>query len=198
MLTVNFDPFPVITTDRLLLRRVEMADVPEIQRLRSDEQLMKYIHRPRFENATEAAAFVEKIHNMVAANEGIGWGITRKDDPKVIGHISFHILYKEHYRAEAGYMLFAEYHRKGIITEALQAILHYGFTAMGLHSVEAITDGENSASRKLLEKSGFIQEGYFRESTYWEGRFHDKVVYSLLNNAAAKELPVSGASTLPV
>lgn len=184
MLQVNFDPFPDITTERLLLRQVNAGDANEMFWLRSNEQVMKYIGRPRPKTVEEVLPFIQKIIDNATNNEGVAWAITLRDDPTLIGHISFHVLMKEHHRAEVGYLLHPAHHGKGLVDEALQAILAYGFNTMGLHSVEAITSPENKASRKLLERNGFVQEGYFKENFYWEGRFLDSVVYSLLKPSA--------------
>ena len=68
------------------------------------------------------------------------------------------------------------------MTEALGALLDFAFTRMGLHSVEAQIHPANSGSRRVLEKLGFVQEGYFRENFYdpVEAQFTDTAVYSLL------------------
>ena len=72
---------------------------------------------------------------------------------------------------------------KGVMTEALGAMLDFGFTRMGLHSVEAQIHPANSGSRRVLEKLGFVQEGYFRENFLdpVEARFTDTAVFSLLS-----------------
>jgi ribosomal-protein-alanine N-acetyltransferase len=68
------------------------------------------------------------------------------------------------------------------MTEAIGAVLGFGFTTMGLHSVEAQIHPENTGSRRVLEKLGFVQEGYFRENFYEpaDGSFTDTAVFSLL------------------
>jgi len=180
MLTVNFDPFPALETGRLVLRQITDEDIPVLFFLRSHEEVMKYIGRPRPQNTEELIPFIEKIKTMIASNEGVTWAVSLKDDPKMIGHISFHRIIKEHHRAEVGYMLHPELNRKGIMDEALKAVLHYGFHTMRLHSVEANVHPENIASRKLLEKNGFVCEAHFKEDFYWDGQFLDTVIYSLL------------------
>jgi ribosomal-protein-alanine N-acetyltransferase len=65
--------------------------------------------------------------------------------------------------------------------EALKAILDYGFQEMGLHSVEANVNPSNLASIRLLEKNHFIREAYFRENYFYDGRYIDSAIYSLLN-----------------
>lgn len=183
MLELNFSPFPEITTGRLHLRQVTDDDAEQMFYLRSSSQLMKYICRPRPDNVNEIRPFIQKIRDMIAANEGVAWAMTLKGEDRLIGHISFHIVIKEHHRAEVGYILHDDYHGTGIMAEALQAVLHFGFTKMGLHSVFAITSPENIASRKLLERNGFAQEGYFREDFFWEGSYQDSVIYGLIGPA---------------
>ncbi|MCD6013385.1 MAG: acetyltransferase, ribosomal protein N-acetylase [Flavipsychrobacter sp.] len=180
MLQVNFNPFPVLATERLVLRAFTNDDVNEMYRMRTDEAIMRYIDRPRPKSIEETFPFIEKITNMVNNNEGIAWAITLKDAPTMIGHMSFHILMKAHYRAEVGYMMDTRHQGKGLVSEALKAVLQYGFNIMGLHSVEAHVNPENTASRKLLEANNFKQEAYFKENFYWEGSFRDTVIYSLL------------------
>jgi ribosomal-protein-alanine N-acetyltransferase len=78
-------------------------------------------------------------------------------------------------------MLLPEYHGKGIIVEAIKETIKYGFEIMNLHSIEAIIDPENLASEKVLQKSGFVKEAHLKENEYYEGRFLDTVIYSILN-----------------
>jgi ribosomal-protein-alanine N-acetyltransferase len=86
----------------------------------------------------------------------------------------------ENYRAEVGYLLSAEYHGQGIITETLQRVIQFGFEEMGLNSIEAVIDPENIASEKVLLKTHFEKEAYFKEHQFFEGKFLDSVFYSLL------------------
>jgi len=69
---------------------------------------------------------------------------------------------------------------KGIVTEAIEAILVYGFEVMNLHSVEAIIDPDNIASERVLQKNGFVKEAHIIENEFFDGKFWDTVIYSLL------------------
>ena len=64
--------------------------------------------------------------------------------------------------------------------EALVAVLDYGFSNIGVHSVVANINPANEASKKLLVKNNFVQEGYFKEDYFFDGQFLDSAVYSLL------------------
>ncbi len=180
MLQIVLSPFPEIRTPRLLLRASTPADADALFNLRSDEAVMKYIGRPKPKSIEDILQLIEVIQNRVATNEGIEWAITLQSTGGHIGTISFHRLIKEHYRAEVGYMLHPAYQRMGIMSEALNAVVAHGFNTMGLHSIEAQLDPNNIASAKLLEANGFVREGLFKENHYWNGRFNDTAVYSLL------------------
>ena len=181
MLTVNFNPFHNLETERLILRRVNSNDIKEVLALRSNAETMKYIPRPLLKNDEDALAHIAMIDEKIESNEGINWAITIKGDPKLIGVIGHYRIQKEHYRAEIGYMILPEYNGKGIVTEAVREAVKYGFEVMKLHSIEAVIEPGNLASAKVLEKNGFIKEAHLKENEFYDGRFIDSVIYSLLN-----------------
>ena len=133
-------------------------------------------------------------------NKGIRWGIILKVETELAGTIGYHQWVKAGgYRARVGYDLAATHRRRGIVTEALLAVLRYGFETMRLNKVEACTDSRNVASMRLLGKLGFHQDGVLRENTYYHGRFTDEAIFSLLasewrNAANVAEEPVEPAS----
>ncbi|MBP6180839.1 GNAT family N-acetyltransferase [Flavobacterium sp.] len=181
MLIINFNPFPNLETERLLLRRIDTNDVNEIFTLRSNPETMKYIPRPLAKTTEDALEHIAIIDAKIENNEGINWAITLKDDLKLIGLIGHYRIKPEHFRAEIGYMLLPEFNGKGIITEAIKEVVNYGFKVMQLHSIEAIIDPENFGSEKVLQKNGFLKEAHLKENEFYEGRFLDTVIYSILN-----------------
>ena len=186
MLSPNFTPFPEIRTDRLLLRQMTLADAPGVQRLRSNEEVMKYINRPLTRTLEDAENWINVVLEALGKNEGITWCIClREGSGEHIGNIGLWRIDKENYRAEIGYMLEPSLHRKGITYEALQKVVAYGFMELKLHSIEARIDPRNAASAALLEKSGFVQEAYFKENYNLRGEFVDTAVYSILTPPVA-------------
>jgi ribosomal-protein-alanine N-acetyltransferase len=181
MLKINFTPFPTLETERLLLRRLVNEDVNEIFALRSDQDVMKYIPRLLAKTKEDALSHISMINEKIDSNEGINWAITFKDNPKHIGIIGHYRIKPEHFRSEIGYMLLPEYHNQGIISEAIKEVVQYGFQEMKIHSIEAIIDPKNFASEKVLQKNGFIKEAHLIENEFYEGRFLDTVIYSILN-----------------
>jgi ribosomal-protein-alanine N-acetyltransferase len=181
MLELNFSPFPEIITERLLLRKVTKEDAEELFFLRSNEDVMKYIDRPRAQSVNDAMDFLEMIDQAINNVEGISWAIALKENPtKLIGTIGYWRMKKEHYRAELGYMLNPAYWRQGIMKEAIFTLIDYGFNAMKLHSIEANINAENEASARILESTGFIKEAHFKEDYFFNGVFKDTIIYSRL------------------
>jgi ribosomal-protein-alanine N-acetyltransferase len=178
MLTVNFIPFPTLCTDRLTLRRFTKNDASDLFRLRSNENVMQFIDRPRARSMKDALDLIQKINDSLIANEAITWAIALKSYSTVVGTIGFWRIVKEHYRAEIGYLLDPELQGKGFMQEAMQVVLDHGFRAMKLHSVEANVNPENISSIKLLERNHFVKEAHFKENYYYNGRFLDSVIYS--------------------
>jgi len=181
MLQCKFTPFPLLETDRLTLRQLAGHDANELFHLRSDDEVMKYIARPKAKSVLETTVFIQTINDSIRNNENINWAITLNSHNRLIGNISFWRIIKEHHRAEMGYVLHPYYHGQGLMQEAIAAVLKYGFENMRLHSVEANVDPRNLPSIKLLEKCGFIQEGYFKEKYFWDGHYLDSISYTKLS-----------------
>lgn len=187
-LSFSFQPFPELSTDRLLLRRCTAADIPALFRLRSDPAVMQYVARPRCQTEEDAARVFQMMEDKIDNNTGINWAIARPADPAVfIGLIGLFRLDTEHHRGELGYMLLPEYWGQGFVSELIPVVMRYGFEGLQLHSIEAAIEPENHASRRVLEKNGFVQEAYFRENWYFEGRFLNSVVLSALHPLSGRQ-----------
>jgi [ribosomal protein S5]-alanine N-acetyltransferase len=183
MLNTKFQPFPELITERLLLRQLNTADTPEIFFLRSDKNVLRFIEKEPAKSPEEAKTFIKSINQSIKEGETILWGITLRNNPAVvIGSICFWRIQKEHYRAEIGYALHPQYWRKGLMKEAIQKVLDYGFTKIKLHSVEAKINPQNEASAAILVSTGFEREAYFRQDYCFKGFFFDTAVYSKLKN----------------
>ncbi len=177
---MNFNPFPVLETKRLVLRNLRMEDKQEVFQIRSNPISMQYIPRPLAKTVDDAASVIEMITGFTKKNERINWAVTEKGADKLIGIIGYVNIKPESLRAEVGYVLHQDNIQKGIGYEALQAVLQYGFNSMNLHSVEAIIRPENTGSIKLIEKAGFVREGYFKDYIFHNGKFWDETVYSMI------------------
>ena len=182
MLAINLQPFPTLFTERLILRQITENDVEDFFWLRNSEEVMKYIQLPKLETVEKAKERIKTLNEGTLKNEIINWAITLKDEQKLIGWILYKSIDLVNHRAEVGYLLHPDYWRKGIVQEAITAVLDFGFNTLNFHSIEALVNPENDASILLLEKNGFVKEAYFKENFYFEGAFLDTGVYSLLKS----------------
>lgn len=181
MLAINFTPFPGLTTARLRLRQLTPRDAEEIYNLRSDEKVNRFLTRKRCKNLEEATAFINKINRSISNNESMYWAISFNNIDKLIGTICLWNFQPENHRVDLGYELNHEYWGNGIMREALAGVIKYGFETLQLHSIAAETDPGNMQSAMVLEKNGFTREGYLKENVYFNGRYLDTAVYSLIN-----------------
>jgi ribosomal-protein-alanine N-acetyltransferase len=178
----SIDGFPRLETKRFSLRAITLADTQAMFRVWSDEEVMQY-------HDLEPPKYVEQVQGLIHrwavrfnSRQGIRWGIVRKTDNVLIGSCGYR--YKDAFVAELGYELAKAYWRQGVMTEALKAIVVFGFETLNLNRIEARVMLENNASTQLLKKLGFQQEGILREYGYWKGQFHDLRLFSLLKRDA--------------
>ena len=179
MLTLNFNPFPVLETDRLILRSLTYDDIQDVFDIRSNPHSMRYIPRPMAQTLDDARAVIDMILGFVNSNARINWAMTVKGSDKLIGIIGYVGVNHDSNRAEVGYVINQQYERKGYMYEALQAVLDYGFDMMQVHTVEAVIRTENSPSVQLVEKAGFSREAMFRDYINFNG-YHNAYVYTLI------------------
>ncbi len=123
-------------------------------------------------------------HNSFQKQTGLMWGVFHRETDALMGTCVLWNFVRQHYRAEIGYLLHPDWWRQGIMTEVVTVAIDFIFTEIQLHSLEAQIDPENAASRRLLEKLGFVQEGYFCENYYdtAKSKFVDTAVFSLLKS----------------
>ena len=180
MLHTDFHPFPELSTERLILRRIVDEDKDDFFLLRSDSRVMAYIDRPPAETPDDAVKLIRVMDGLLQSGDGITWGIALKGQPGLLGTIGLWRIVKENHRAEIGYLLHPGHQGKGLMQEAIAKVLDYGFSVIRLHSVEATVNPANEASLRLLEKNGFVREAYFKENYFYNGMFKDSLIYSLL------------------
>ena len=181
-LELNFSPFPELKTERLVLRRILMEDAQALFEMRSDERVMQFLDRPRAKSIADAENLIRLIDHDIENNIGITWGVSLTGTSRLIGTMGFWNITKAHFRAEIGYLLHPDFQGKGLMIESAKKTIDFGFREMGLHSIEANINPNNLRSAKMLENCGFVKEAHFRENYYYDGKFLDSVIYSLINN----------------
>jgi [ribosomal protein S5]-alanine N-acetyltransferase len=162
-----FQSFPQVTTNSLVLRRIQPTDSEALFKILADDRVTQYYDDETFRNITQASEQIEAWENGYKSRRCIRWGITCQEDSTLIGTCGYYGFHTWHMRAGIGYELACSFWRKGIMTEALNAIINLGFREVGLNRIEAVVMPENVPSIKLLEKLGFCDEGILREYENW-------------------------------
>lgn len=177
-----FKTFPELESERLLLTKLTLEDASEIQSIRSNENVMAFMDSTRHLDIEDSRNFISQNLNIYEEGLGIFWGIREKTSGDLIGDFAFHKIDNKNARGEIGYTLKPEFWGRGYMQEAMNRILRFGFSDLRLHSIEANINPENSNSRRILQKFGFQKEAYFRENYFYNGKFLDSEIYSLLES----------------
>ena len=172
--------FPIIETNRLILRKVTNEDANDMLKYLSDKEVVAPMGLAPFQTEKDVWDEINWYKTIYDEGTGIRWGITLKDSGKVIGSCGFLNMLPKHQRAEIGYELCQEYWGKGIASEALEAVVKYGFHHYQLERIEALIEPTNLRSQKLVEKQGFIREGLLRHYEFTCGKFDDLYMYSII------------------
>lgn len=173
--------FPVLETERLVLNQPVEEDLQAI-----------VIH------LNETSEFAENTLTMpfpYSENDGRNWlkiiekgfeeknayifGVRLKNNLKLIGAVGLHLV-AEHNKAEIGYWLAKEFWNQGIISEAVEKVIHFGFKELQLNKIYASFYPHNPASGKIMQKCGMRKEGYLPQEILKNGRFLDLTRYSIL------------------
>ena len=172
--------FPILETPRLVLREPRRGDAQPLLTAWSDAESVRYFGTGPLATKSQALEELRGFRNQTMSGEGIRWILTERDRDEYIGDVGFFDFAPEHSRAEIGFLLARPHWGRGYMSEALDAVLEYGFTVARLHRVEALVDPRNSACLQLLERKGFQREGLLRDYEFEHDTFIDLAILSLL------------------
>lgn len=171
---LNLGPF--------ILRKAGEEEITYIHKNYTFDELYKfYGHSKKEETEKEIKRFEKGISSF--NRSFVHFFLVRLESNKTIGWCGYHTWYKDHYRAEIGYVMFDENEkRKGFMNKALTHVIRYGFETMKLHRIEAMAGVDNHASLRLLDQHGFTKEGHLREHYFRNDKPEDSLVFSLLKS----------------
>ena len=185
MLQLEFVSFPDLSTNRLFLRQLRTSDDTEIFGLRSDERVNAFLDRPKATTLDDARVFIEKINRGILNKEWFYWAITLKEETsenkvgKLIGTICLWNISAEKECAETGYELHPDYQGKGIMKEAMAAVIDFCFERLQLRRIEAFTHKDNGTSSRLLEKFHFKRDHDLEKEMQGREDFRNMTIYAL-------------------
>lgn len=182
---------PTLQTPRLHLRHPRAEDAEDLFAIFSDPVAMRYWSTLPMREPSEAEQYIRGIDEGFVDLRLLQWAIARPGEDRLIGTVTLHSLSPSNRRSEIGYMLSPKHQGQGYATEAVRAVLVFAFERMDLHRIEADLHPDNAPSVRLVERLGFVREGYLRDRWFVGGVFSDSLVYGLLRSdlAAHEESP---------
>lgn len=197
MYTQFFKPFPTIETDRLILRKIKKSDAKDLYEYCSSEVSARYSLWEPHEDLGVTRQYISWLLRSEKRGEYFTWGIELKSSGKLIGTVTLPSIDKDYKVAEIGYGIIDSYWGNGYASEAIKAIMEYGFCTVGFICINAKIMKENSASVRVASAVGMQCDGLLRNGVYCKGKAHDVYVFSMLDTDY-KEMLEKQENEIPV
>lgn len=171
---------PVLTTRRFLIRELQQDDLQAFARYRADPDVARfqgwseYCYEDALELLTEVQA-----QRFGTPGHWFQLAIIDRQTRQLAGDLAVHFIDRD--QVEVGLTVAPAFQRRGIASEALNALLGYLFSQLLKHRVIAITDADNHAASGLLKKLGFRQEGHFIQNLFFKGRWGSEFQFAMLD-----------------
>jgi [ribosomal protein S5]-alanine N-acetyltransferase len=177
---LSLPPSTILETERLYLRELTPATYTHLFRTCGEQEIKAYLGLESTDELREAKKrYKEGMTTYFTTFRH--FHLLDKENEQVIGRCDFHTWVPSHKRAEVGYAMTSKAHKnKGLMTEALRAVLTFGFEHMDLYRVEALVSPKNTPSLQLLKRYGFTKEGLLRNHYMVDGVLEDSLIFSLL------------------
>lgn len=180
----SFLEFPVIETNRFLLKEISEIYREDFIKLFSDEEVMKYSGTEVSNPEKQADFYLKQVEVMYNEKKGIRWAIINKENDEFIGDIGFYNIDFYSNNTEIGYTIVKKFWRQGVASECIKAMENFAFESLNMNRIIAMIDSNNISSIKLSEKLDFHKDGVLREHYYNKSKdeYISISVYSLIKN----------------
>lgn len=173
---------PTLETERLILRPLKMRDAQDMYAYAQDPEVSRHVLWEAHKSLRDTRAFLRSAKRQYRSGFPGSCAIEWKASGRMIGTIGFMWINRDYRSAEVGYSLSRDYWNQGIMTEALRAVIAYGFNTLALNRIEAQHECDNPASGKVMENAGMRLEGTLRQRLRNKGRYVDVKLYAILRD----------------
>jgi len=171
-----------IETERLILNNYSVNDLANVHKLKSDPMVWKFSTKVDSTKLEDAKIYLESVLKNYDENKCDFQGLFLRDTMKFIGEAGILSFNKECNRCVLGYNLLSEFWGNGYATEITKALVKHYFEVENVERVEALVGCGNVASRKVLEKSGFKQEGLLRNFALIDNKYINVYYYGIIKS----------------
>lgn len=172
---------PTLVTERLRLRQFELGDDAGLHACLGDERLLRYWDCPLSRNIQETRGWVRQLAKPATPAESMAWAVADKASDECLGMVNYHHREAGNRRLEIGYILRPDHHGRGLMSEAVRALMRYSIDRLQMHRIAATIHPDNAASIRLVTRLGFeLEGGPLRD--YWRvgDRFMSPMLYSFI------------------
>ena len=175
------EAFPTLATKRLRLRQFEVRDLQGLHACFGDEGAMRYWNFPACKTEAETEPKLQYLAKTSSPYDYLAWAVADKRSDRCIGLVNYHHREARNAKLEIGYILAPVQQGRGLMTEAVAALIAYCFDELAAHRIEALIHPDNAASIRLVERLGFLCEGGpLRDRWRVGGRYMSVMMYGLL------------------
>ncbi len=169
--------FPILKTNRLLLRQFNNDDLENVYKGLSHPDIIQY-YGISFSTLEETKVQMTFFENLEKTKTGIWWAICSTDNSIFYGAGGLNNMNKEHKKAEIGFWLMPNFWQMGIMREAMPIICNYGFNELNLHRIEGFVETENKNCKNAMAKLDFMHEGTMVDCERKNGKFISLDIYA--------------------
>ena len=157
---------------RTYIRKIRRSDESEFVALMQNSRTL---HAPWISPPTSKTLYRHYMQRL-ATHDHEGLAICRQEDHRIVGAVNLNNIVRGTFlSASIGYYVGAEFHGQGYMQEGLLQVIHYATQTLGLHRLEANIQPDNERSQRLVERCGFVEEGYSKDFLFINGAWRDHV-----------------------
>ena len=176
----NSADFPVLETDRLVLRQLSVRDKNDMFEYAHKPEITEYLLWYEHESVAFTAKYLKYLQSQYRRGEYFDWALVNKAQNKMIGTCGFVSFDTSNNSAEIGYVISDAYWGRGYATEAVRRVIEYGFEELGLNRIVARHIVGNDRSGRVMQKCGMQFEGIQRRAMYIKEKYRDIAQYAVL------------------
>lgn len=170
-----------VETERLVLRRFSFEDADSmIRNWVADDEVQFNYGEPSYKTKDEVNALLQKYIGGYESGYFFRWAIIEKLSGECIGQIAYFLVDTKNHFGEIEYCIGTGFQKRGYATEATKAVIDFGFDKIKFNKVQICVRPSNAPSKKVIEKCGFTHDGTLREYFYRNGKYEDRMYFSIL------------------
>jgi len=166
-------PFPDLKTERLELCAPDPSDASFYQSMLSMAEVTRFSDLPDKASKAQSERLVTWMSKLFGSSRGCAWIIEERSTGAPVGAVRINRIHRQWRWGEIGYESHPKFWGRGLMTEAVRAVVACGHGHFKLNRMEAWTLPGNDASDRVLVKAGFIYEGTLKQRAFFKGAYHD-------------------------